>query len=207
MNLHSSLNVPAKEVAAEQVSALVSAACEGSSSAFGELHTLYRRRVFKTIIRITKNKEDAEDVLQDTFLRAFLSLRSFERRSSFYSWLIRIGINSALLVLRKRRSRSEVSLELTSDIAGQPRQFDLEDSGPDPEQICNQRQQCALILHSIQGLAPSLRAPIILQTVREHSLKDIARELEITEAAVKARLHRARARLNTRVIKGPEDLR
>lgn len=88
----------------DQVSALVSAACEGSSSAFGQLQTLYSRHLYRTIMRITKNKEDAEDVLQDTFMCAFLSLRSFERRSSFYSWLTRIGINSALMLLRKRRA-------------------------------------------------------------------------------------------------------
>lgn len=182
----------------DQVSALVSAACEGSSSAFGQLQTLYSRHLYRTIMRITKNKEDAEDVLQDTFMCAFLSLRSFERRSSFYSWLTRIGINSALMLLRKRRARSEVSFDLPYADDDQPRQLELKDSGPDPEQIYNLRQICSQTLQAIQRLHPSLRTPIFLQVAHEYSLKDIAKELEMTQTAVKARLHRGRASLSKR---------
>ena len=82
----------------------------GSTMAFDELQKEYSSRLFKTILRITKNWEDAEDALQDTFLRAYLALHGFEGRSSVYSWLTRIAINSALMVLRRRRSRPEALL-------------------------------------------------------------------------------------------------
>jgi RNA polymerase sigma-70 factor, ECF subfamily len=201
VHLRSSLARTDKEAAAPRIAALVTAARTGSSSAFAELQTLFSRPLYNTIMRITKNKEDAEDALQDTFLRAFQFLPGFEGRSSFYSWLTRIGINSALMLLRKRRIRSEVSFGLPSDNADQPLQFEPEDSAADPEQICIQREQYIRTLHAIQMLHPSLRIPILLQATREYSLKEIARELKITEAAVKARLYRARARLGSRSAK------
>ena len=82
---------------------LVAAARSGSSAAFAELREIYARRVYWKLLNMTKNREDAEDALQDTFLRAYMALHTFEERSSFYSWLTRIAINSALMILRKRR--------------------------------------------------------------------------------------------------------
>jgi hypothetical protein len=82
----------------------------GSTMALDELQKEYSSRLFKTILRITKNWEDAEDALQDTFLRAYLALHGFGGRSSVYSWLTRIAINSALMVLRRSRSRPEAFL-------------------------------------------------------------------------------------------------
>jgi RNA polymerase sigma-70 factor, ECF subfamily len=199
---HSSLDRSDTEAAAQRADPLVTAACEGSSTAFAELQSRYSRRLYGTIMSITKNREDAEDVLQDTFLRAFLSLRSFQGRSSFYSWLTRIGINCALMLLRKRRARPEVSFDLPpSDNAEKPPQLEIGDSAPDPEATCIQRQQYTHTLRAIRRLDPSLRTAILLQTKHDYSLKDIAIELEITEAAVKARLYRARARLSSRLSK------
>lgn len=198
-HLHSSLVRSDKKAAASRVAALVTAARTGSSSAFEELQTLFSPRIYRIIMRITKNKEDAEDVLQDTFLRAFQFLPRFEGRSSFYSWLTRIAINSALTILRKRRSRSEVSFDLPSDNANQPLQFELGDSAPDPEQVCIERERCAHTLQAIQSLRPSLRVTILLQATCDYSMKEIARELKISEAAAKARLYSARTRLSSRI--------
>lgn len=92
---------------------LVLAARSGCRSAFDELWNLYSRRVYSTVLNITKNRQDAEDALQDSFFRAFLALESFEGRSSFYSWVTRIAINSALGMLRKRRGRPQSSHALT----------------------------------------------------------------------------------------------
>lgn len=99
------LDLPLGQLAAERDEQLVSAAKAGSDDAFAQLQHLYAPRLYSTIIRITKNHEDAEDVLQDTFLRVHLALCNFEGRSSFYSWVTRIAINSALMALRKRRAR------------------------------------------------------------------------------------------------------
>ncbi len=186
---------------------LVSAAQAGSSAAFAELQGRYSQHLYSTIVSITRNREDAEDALQDTFLRAYQSLRTFEGRSSFYSWLTRIAINSALMILRKRRTRAEVSFDASSDTADDLPQFEIRDSSPSPEQICDQRQRCFHVQRAIQKLEPSLRAAMQIHMANECSLKEVARELEISEAAVKARLYRARQRLNVRVFGEPRKKR
>lgn len=185
---------------------LVAAAQAGLSSAFDELQRRYSRRLFLTIMRVTRNREDAEDALQDTFLRAFLALSQFECRSSVYSWLTRIAINSALMILRKRRTRREA--DPTYPLEGQDgySQLDIEDTTLNPEQICELRQRCNRVINAIQNLRPQLRAPIEIQLSDERSMKEIAKELNISLAAVKARLHRARTRLARRIPYGARKL-
>jgi RNA polymerase sigma-70 factor (ECF subfamily) len=174
---------------------LVSAAQAGSTTAFAELREIYSVRVYRQLLAITKNREDAEDALQDAFLRAFLALHTFEERSSFYSWLSRIAINSALMILRKRRVRPEVSFDRFSEMEEESPTFEVKDLGPDPEQICVHRQRCSRILRAIRKLQPRLRQVIEMQMRQNRSVKEIAQALEISEAAVKSRLFRARARL------------
>src|SRR5580698_4410370 len=122
---------------------LVSAAQAGSSAAFGELRNIYSRRVYRKLLTITKNREDAEDALQDAFMRAYLALHTFEGRSSFYSWLTRIAINSALIILRKRRARPEISFDNPSETQDETSGFEFRDAGPSPEHICLHRQRYA----------------------------------------------------------------
>src|ERR1700728_546543 len=112
---------------------LVAAAQEGQDWAFVELCTRYSKRVFNTIYGVTKNREDAEDALQDSMMRAFLHLKQFDGRSSFPTWFTRIGINSALMILRKRRVRLETSIEVATD--GETWQtWQIADDAADPEQ-------------------------------------------------------------------------
>lgn len=174
---------------------LVAAARAGSSIAFEELRSLYSRRIYKTILAITKNREDAEDALQDTFLRAYMALNSFEGRSAFYSWLTRIAINSALMIRRKRRACPEVPFVGSSEIGNEVPQFEVRDLSPNPEQICDERQQRVRLLSAIRKLKPSLRAVLEIQMMQSSSVREIAQALDISEAAVKSRLYRARARL------------
>lgn len=184
---------------------LVSAAQAGSSTAFGELRNLYSRRVYRKLLTITKNREDAEDALQDAFLRAYLALHTFEGRSSFYSWLTRIAINSALIILRKRRARPEVSFDNPSEVQDENSGFEFRDAGPSPEHICLHRQRYARMLTSIGKLQPRLRQVIEMQMKQTRSVREIAQTLEISEAAVKSRLSRARARLtSTRAFRNSE---
>ena len=131
-----------------------------STMAFDELPKAYSSRLFKTILRITKNWEDAEDALQDTFLRAYLALDGFERRSSVYSWLTRIAINSALMVLRRRRSRPEALLICSFEEGDGDSPLELKDSSSNPEQLCDLRQRKDHVLKAVRNLESALRAPI-----------------------------------------------
>jgi RNA polymerase sigma-70 factor, ECF subfamily len=176
---------------------LVSAAQAGSAGAFTELYSVYSRRLYKTILTITKNPEDAEDALQDTFLRAHLALRAFEGRSNIYSWLTRIAINSALMLLRRRRARPEILFDAQPDAQTETPYFEVKDSAPDPEQVYHLRQLRMRMLRAIRNLDSRLRTPLQLQMAKGSSIREIGQELNISEAAVKTRLHRARRRLST----------
>jgi RNA polymerase sigma-70 factor, ECF subfamily len=174
---------------------LVAAARSGSPAAFAELREIYAQRVYRKLLAITKNREDAEDALQETFLRAYLALHSFEERSSFYTWVMRIAINSALMILRRRRLHPEVSFDAPGETEEAISVFEFKDTGPSPEHICVHRQSYAFMVRSIWNLQPRLREVIEMQMTDKYSIREIARALEISETAVKSRLSRARARL------------
>lgn len=180
---------------------LVAAAKAGSPNAFAELQSQYSRRLYRTIFGITKNHEDTEDALQDTFLHAFVAIRNFEGRSSVYSWMTRIAINSALMILRKQRSRPEVCFEGQRGGDELPH-LEFRDSTPNPEQRLDQHQRCVCMLSTIQRLDPKLRTAVLSRITHERSIKETACTLNLTEAALKTRLLRARRRLaRTRVFK------
>lgn len=174
---------------------LLLAAKSGSHAAFAELQRAYSPRVFKRILSITRNRADAEDALQDAFLNAYLALPSFEGRSRLSSWLTRIGINSALMILRKRRCRPETSFEQPQDSEGDSAYIDVRDHAFDPEQLYDQQQRCQTIRCALQRLDPKLREVMGIRVSEEHSMQEIAEDLGVSVASVKARLHRARKRL------------
>jgi RNA polymerase sigma-70 factor, ECF subfamily len=174
---------------------LVLAAQSGSSTAFAELWEIYSQRVYRRLLSITKNREDAQDALQDAFLHAYRALPAFEGRSSFYSWLTRIAINSALMVLRKRRTRAEVSFDCPFETEEQTCEFEVEYEGPSPEQICDHHQRCARVQRSMDKLRPRLRRVLEMQLSESYSIKEIALTLKVSEATVKSCLSRARAQL------------
>ena len=186
---------PNKQQSALPDAELVAAALNGSSDAFAELEGLYSQRLYNTIFRITRNREDAADVLQDTFLHAYLALRSFEGRSSIYSWLTRIAINSALMLLRKRCNRPEMCFGLSSQPESDVSYLEPRDTCLNPEQICDQQQRCANIYRAIERLRDNLREPLQARVTHGGSLEEIATRLDITKATVKSRLFRARMRL------------
>jgi RNA polymerase sigma-70 factor, ECF subfamily len=163
---------------------------------FEKLHAIYSRRLYRTIVAITKNSEDAEDALQDTFLRAHLARETFEGRSSIYSWLTRIAINSALMVLRKRRVRPEVLFDIQPNDGSDATSIEVRDTAPNPEELCVLHQQQLKTLQALHRFRPHLREPIRMQVTRGWSIREISRELKISEAAVKSRIHRARQHLS-----------
>jgi RNA polymerase sigma-70 factor, ECF subfamily len=134
---------------------IVAAAQAGSSAAFEELHSIYSGRLYQTILSITRNPHDAEEALQDTFLRAYRAIKTFEGKSKVYSWLTRIAINSALVVLRKRRVRSEVLFDPQPDDRGEVLAFEARDSAPNPEELCILHQRQHRTLRAIHRLSPS----------------------------------------------------
>jgi RNA polymerase sigma-70 factor (ECF subfamily) len=174
---------------------LVIAAQGGSTNAFEELQKLHRFRLYRAILSITKNREDAEDALQDTFLRAFLALGKFEGRSKFGSWLTRIAINSALMNIRKRRLRPEVFIEQSSESDDDALSFDLRDSGLNPEQMYDQHERCLGVLRAMERLNPKFQAPIRIRTLEECSIQEVAHTLDVSLATAKTRIYRARRRL------------
>jgi len=188
-------HVPPGQLAAQGDQNLVSAATVGSDDAFAELKNLYSQRLYSTIVRITKNHEDAQEVLQDTFLRGYLALCSFEGRSIFYCWVTRIAINCAPMVLRKRRARFEASLDLLVEGADDLPHIEIKDSSPNPEQILHEAQLWVSALCSIQNLEPKLQETIQIHLARGCSMKEIARTLGVSIASVKSRPYRERVRL------------
>ena len=187
----------AKEDAASRDLELVAAARAGSSAAFEELQNRYSRQLYRRIQSITRNHEDAEDALQETFLRAYVALDSFEGRSQFASWLTRIAINSALMVLRGRRRRAEVSFEAPSELPEDAQTIDVRDRALNPEQLYDVRQRTHCALRAISKLNVSLRSPMATWIKQDCSVKEVARTLDLSLSAVKARLHRARKQLTS----------
>jgi RNA polymerase sigma-70 factor (ECF subfamily) len=175
---------------------LVLAAKTGSTTAFSELFSLYSKNVLRRTLSITGNIQDAEDAMQDTFLRAFVHLKQFDGRSKFNTWLTRVAINSSLMLLRKRRTRRETSFEFVSpsdDVCT----LEFEDARPNPEEFCDQAQRYRLIFRSIRRLPPNVRAAAEMRIIAGRSEAETAASLGISVSAVKARMFRARLRLSS----------
>jgi RNA polymerase sigma-70 factor, ECF subfamily len=169
---------------------LVSAAKSGDRSAFSELCNRNASKILGRVYRITRNWQDAEDVLQEAMLKAFVHLNDFECRSGFSSWLTRIAINSALMMLRKRRC-VEVSIDTTNHPeTGQT--WEPWDLRPDPESCYVQREREELLEGAILRLPPIFRDVIQMRHAQEYSPAEIAQTLGISLAAVKSRLSRAK---------------
>ena|GEM_PF-680524 len=180
---------------------LVTAARSGDHTAFMELCGRHSRQIRWKIHRIMQNREDAEDAFQDTLLRAFLNLESFEGRSSFSSWLMRIAINSALGILRKKGT-SELPLLLASDNSENWVLGQIPDRSETPEAYCERRQEEELLKSAILRLPPILREVVELRHEREYSALEIAELLGISVAAAKSRLSRARKAVRHLSISG-----
>src|SRR6202046_4910697 len=179
--------------------ALVRAAKQGDDSAFEELVRRYDRNVFRIAQHITQNREDAEDVVQDAFLKAYNNLAQFQGQSKFYTWLVRIAVNEALMKLRRRRPERTVSLdeEVKTEDDSLPRE--VADWSPNPEQMYNQEELRDILTRTIQGLPAGFRTVFVLRDVEGLSTEETAQALELSIPAVKSRLLRARLQLRERL--------
>ena len=176
---------------------LIAAAKDGNDDAFAALRDRHFRRILRTTYRITKNWEDAEDALQDAFLKAFTHLNEFEGRCSFSSWVTRIAINASLMILRKKRVIKELSIDAGDDDCVLDDRWQLRDLREDPERCYSRHERADLLKRAIRRLPPNLRTALELQQAQEYSMREIADSLGISLAAVKARLFRARLSLRT----------
>jgi RNA polymerase sigma factor (sigma-70 family) len=174
---------------------LVAAAKSGHQAAFGELYARHSQRILRTTLRITKNRQDAEDALQDSFLSALVHLGAFDGRSSFSTWLTRIAINSALMKLRKDRACPEISKDEPADAREDFAPYDPVDPHPDPEEVFAQRQRERMVTRAVRELRLPLRQVIEIRRLREFSMKETAQALRISVPAAKSRLFHARVAL------------
>ncbi|MGA3134238.1 MAG: sigma-70 family RNA polymerase sigma factor [Terracidiphilus sp.] len=199
----SELNTPTqwKEADSAADAMLIALARSGDPSAFAELSDRYSRRVLRTIYRITNNWQDAEDVLQESLMRAFVHLQSFESRASFSTWLTRIAINTALMLLRKRKGAKRLGMVSSLDDIGHPEEWELRDRRDNPEQHYARQQRALMLKRAMLRLRPESRRVLELQQTGELSHKEIAQSLGISEPAVKSRLLRARIALKESVQK------
>lgn len=177
---------------------LVAAARKGDAAAFEKLFARYERKIFRLAHRITGNPQDAEEAVQDTFLKAFLKLDTFQGSSLFSTWLTRIAINQALMKLRRRRP-NVISLDeaLQTDDATLPRE--VVDWGPSPEQHYSQQELRQILEGALAGLKPDQRAVFHLRDVEEFSIQETAQALGISISSVKSRLLRARLALREKL--------
>ena len=181
---------------------LVSRAKSGDTNAFVELSIRHSPKVLRTIYRITRNSHDAEDVLQDSLLKAFSHLQDFQERSSFYSWLTRIAINSALMMLRKKRLCSEISIDDTDDPGSKCDRWEAKSLTEDPESHVARKEREELLRDAILRLPPLIREVVHLRQAREYSTREISQALGISVPAVKSRLARARLTLRADLLLG-----
>jgi RNA polymerase sigma-70 factor, ECF subfamily len=179
--------------------ALVNAAREGDMQAFEQLIQKYDRNVFRIAQHITQNREDAEDVVQDAFLKAYQNLNKFQGNSKFYTWLVRIAVNEALMRLRKRKADKTVSMDedVETEDGSMPRE--VADWSPNPEQLYGQSELGDILGKTIQGLPSSFRTVFVLRDVEGLSTEETAEMLGLSVPAVKSRLLRARLQLRERL--------
>jgi RNA polymerase sigma-70 factor (ECF subfamily) len=188
--------------------ALVAAAKAGDANAFSDLVQHYDRRVFRMAKQITQNDDDAEDVLQETFLKAYTHLDDFQGNSKFYTWVVRIAVNEALMKLRKRRSDRTVPLDDPIDTGEDEVVREIAVWDQNPEDTYSREELATILDDAVQSLKPAYRTVFVLRDIEEMSIEETAEALNLSISAVKSRLLRARLQLReklTRLFKNKGD--
>ena len=174
---------------------LVRRSQQDDERAFGELVGRYESKVYSLALRMLRNPEDAEDVLQDTFLRAYRGIKAFQGNSTFSTWIYRIAANSALMRLRKKQLPT-VSIE---DADERETPVSIVDWKPGPVEQLLTKETLQAMDEAIEALPPEFRQVFILRDVEELSNAEVAEILDLSVAAVKSRLHRARLKVRNRL--------
>jgi RNA polymerase sigma-70 factor (ECF subfamily) len=173
---------------------LLSEAISGNRQAFGELCLRYRGMLMNRIYRIVRHPEDTEDVLQETFLKAYQHLQSFRGTCRFSTWLVAIGKNVSLMLLRRRKTLHRNACDVVAE-NGETLVVEWRDTAPDPEQRYMMNQTSQKVNHAIRRLSPQHRNLLEMYYKSELRLKDVAKTFGVPEGTTKSRILRARRML------------
>ena len=180
-------------------SALIASAKNGEAQAFEVLVARHQRRIFAIALRYARVRQDAEDIMQQSFQKAFLHLHQFEGRSSFSTWLTRVAINEAQMLQRKSGGLREVSIDDLNENAETVTPLEIRDSAPDPEADYSQREWGRMLSSAVNELPRKTRRAIQLRELDERSTEETARIMGISVAAVKGRIFQGRKQLRKRL--------
>lgn|SRR5262249_42387299 len=180
---------------------LVHAAQNGDISAFEQLVARYDRKLLRIAQHLTHNREDAQDAVQEAFLKAFQHFGSFREDSQFSTWLIRITLNQALMKLRKQRTTKEVSLGEDLQAEGEILPREVTDWAPNPEELYQASELRDILTKTLAELQAALRTVFVLRDIEGLSIVETAEVMGLSQSAVKARLWRARLQLRERLNK------
>jgi RNA polymerase sigma-70 factor (ECF subfamily) len=182
-------------------SVLVAQAKAGDQNAFSELVNRYERKIYRLAKNITQNDEDAEDVLQDAFLKAYTHLDNFKGDSKFYTWIVRIAVNEALMRLRKRKTDRTVPLDEPVELGEETVTREIAVWDDNPEQRYSQEEWRHILDEAVDDLKPDFRTVFVLRDIEELSTEETAETLGISIPAVKSRLLRARLALREKLTR------
>jgi RNA polymerase sigma-70 factor, ECF subfamily len=182
-------------------SALVAKAREGDTAAYNQLMNRYSPKIYRLAKHITQHEEDAEDVLQETFLKAFEHLGDFHGQSKFYTWIVRIAVNESLMKLRKRKSDRTVPLDEPLDTGEDTVVREIAVWDENPEQQYSREELGQILDEAVQSLRPVFRTVFVLRDIEELSTEETAEALGISVPAVKSRLLRARLQLREKLTR------
>jgi len=174
---------------------LVVAARNGDEQAFETLFKRYQQKTFAVVLRYTSVVEDAEDIVQQSFHKAFVHLCQFQGESSFSTWLTRNAINEALMFLRRIGPTREVSIDSVAGTEGSPASLEIPDSNVNPETSYSQREKVRILSKAVRNLRPRLRTTIVLRELSELSTNATACCMGLSVAAVKARIFHGKRKL------------
>jgi len=194
----------ANRLVAEEDALLVAAAKARDTRAFELLVERHQRKILSMAQRITRNREDAEDVVQQSFQKAFIHLTKFEGESLFSTWLTRIAINEALMLLRRNRGSLEVSIEGSTKKTESALPLDFLDSAPNPEDRCLDREQEQILSAALNKLKPGIRKAIELRDLGELSTGETALVMGLSVSAVKGRVFHGRRKLRETLSRSPK---
>jgi len=187
----------------ESDSTLVAATKNGESQAFEFLVKRHEAKTFSIAFRITRNREDAQDVVQQSFHKAFMYLDTFQEKASFSTWLTRIVINEGLMCLRRNRSRREISLDDVESELDELLPVEIPDRGKDPAEIYEQRENERILCEAMNQLSAEFRT-VVRMRLEERTVGETAEILGLGIGTLKARLFRALQKLRVLLARSPE---
>jgi len=193
--------MPVTSQAGTDESVLLAQSREGDTRAFAELVRRYEGKIFRLAQHITQNREDAEDVLRETFMKSYEHLDQFKGDSKFYTWIVRIAVNQALMKLRRRKTDKSVSLDEQIDTGEDTIVREIAAWDEDPEQRFSREELGSILDRAIQSLEPPYRSVFVLRDIDELSTEETAEALGLSVPAVKSRLLRARLQLREKLTR------